>query len=550
MAILVSIFTAFARVLEQAELWREMRWILAGSLALNITGIWWGLPGEWVAIETLPSAVLYGWAVRFSNGWYEAYPPLQYYILAIESWPLMLLQSLGWVNLFSQQGWTILLVVYRLVSIVFAAAAVAATALVTVRVWNRRAALFAAATVSLMVPFVYYAKTANVDMPYLSFFAMSLVFYVRLLQEGRLRDYMWFAVCATAAVCTKDQAYALYVAAPFVIVWETWRAHRHAHVAHPLWRAIIDRRLWTAGATAVVFYALCCNFLFNMSGFLAHVQSITDAAGAYRIFEPTLDGRWQLFVVTAQLVMMSMGWPLFAMAIAGIVIGWLSPQARRATIWLASIIPAYYFAVINIVLYNYDRFMMPVCLVLAVFAGVALDAFVANRIRSRRWAWAAVAGVFAYSLLYAATADVLMLRDSRYAVQKWMQEHIAASDRIAVTELHEYLPTRGGYIDVQTIDELHASNSDFFILNVDYANAALPGTEWAHLIAGMRSGDLGYRLVERFRSPSPWPWLPAMHHDLVGPRLESLVYTTVRNINPTIEIFARDRETSPTGIHP
>jgi hypothetical protein len=549
-SVLAVIFTRMKRALERVDLWRAMRWILAGSLALDVAGLWWGLPGVWVAIETMPSEVLYGWAMRFSNGWFEAYPPLQYYLLALASGPLMLAQSLGWVNLLTSTGLTLLIVIYRCVSVILAAATVAATALVAVRVWNRRAALFAAATVSLMVPFVYYAKTANVDVPYLSFFAMSLVFYVRLLQEGRLRDYVWFAVCATASICTKDQAYALYVTVPFVAVWELWRVNHDAGIAHPLWRAIVDRRLWAAAATAVLFYALCCNFLFNMSGFLAHVKSIVDAAGAYRLYEPTWDGRWQLLVVTIKLVVISMGWPLFVVALAGVVIGGLSPRARRATVWLTLMIPAYYFAVINVVLYNYDRFMMPVCLVFAVFAGVAVDAFVSSGTAMRRWAWVPVAGVFAYSILYAAVVDVLMIGDSRYAAQDWMRAHIASSDTVAVTELHEYLPTRDNYLDIRTADDLERYRPDFFVLNADYANSAPPGSEWARLIAGVKSGQLGYQRVERFRSPSPWPWLPAMHPDLVGPRLEALGFTTVRNINPTIEIFARERHAPPTGVNP
>jgi hypothetical protein len=31
-----------------------------------------------------------------------------------------------------------------------------------------------------------------------------------------------------------------------------------------------------------------------------------------------------------------------------------------------------------------------------------------------------------------------------------------------------------------------------------------------------------------------------MHRDLTGPRRERIVFTTVRNINPTIEVFAAD----------
>jgi hypothetical protein len=47
--------------------------------------------------------------------------------------------------------------------------------------------------------------------------------------------------------------------------------------------------------------------------------------------------------------------------------------------------------------------------------------------------------------------------------------------------------------------------------------------------------------VGRFRHASPWPWLPGGHPDLMGARQDSIVFSTLRNINPTIEIFQRER---------
>jgi len=60
---------------------------------------------------------------------------------------------------------------------------------------------------------------------------------------------------------------------------------------------------------------------------------------------------------------------------------------------------------------------------------------------------------------------------------------------------------------------------------------------WGQLIAGLEDGSLGYQRIARFRTPSPWPWLPAAHPDLVGPRTETVVFSTLRNINPTIDVF-------------
>jgi hypothetical protein len=548
----IATWTRLRGMLESAGVWRELRWILGGSVLLNLAGIWWGLPGLWAAIETTPVFVLYGLSQRFSHGWFEAYPPLHYYLLAIAGGPFLLLQSLGLVSIYTSRGAEVLLGIYRLVSIAAAAGTVVATCLIGVSAFGRRAGVFAAAIVALMAPFLYYAKTANVDVPYLFWFALSLVFYVRLLQESRLRDYVLFAATATCAICTKDQAYALYLTIAPVIVYESWRANRRAGVAHPLRTAILDRRLAAAAITAAVLFVAVCNLVFNSDGFLSHVRSITGAAAHYNVFDPTLAGRWQLLRLTVHLIVVSMGWPLFVAGVAGVVIGALAPRLRRATIWLAIVIPAYHVGLINVVLYNYDRFMMPVCLILAVFGGLAIDTFLsrgANGFPSGRWRAAAVAAAFAYSLLYAATVDVLMVADSRYTVERWINAHLGENDGLGVSGLHEYVPRLEGfkYADISTVEELRRERPAFFILNADYVRAADPNTEWAGLISGLQHESLGYRLAFRYRRSSPWPWLPAGHPDLVGPRKETLVFSVLRNINPTIEVFERAEREPPGG---
>jgi hypothetical protein len=53
-------------------------------------------------------------------------------------------------------------------------------------------------------------------------------------------------------------------------------------------------------------------------------------------------------------------------------------------------------------------------------AGSALDRLLSLP-PARRWATAAVGAAFGYTLLYAATVDVLMVGDSRYAAERWMR---------------------------------------------------------------------------------------------------------------------------------
>jgi hypothetical protein len=136
-----------------------------------------------------------------------------------------------------------------------------------------------------------------------------------------------------------------------------------------------------------------------------------------------------------------------------------------------------------------------------------------------------------------------MIGDSRYAAERWMRARVSRNDIVGVSGLREYLPRFGDLHleDITTIDELRQEHPEYLVLNADYANAVPEETPWGQMIAGLEHEGLGYRRVATFRRPPPWPWLPAGHPDLVGARQEKIVFSTLRNINPTIAIFQKVR---------
>jgi hypothetical protein len=95
-------------------------------------------------------------------------------------------------------------------------------------------------------------------------------------------------------------------------------------------------------------------------------------------------------------------------------------------------------------------------------------------------------------------------------------------------------------VDLGDVAGLERERPLYFVLNADYALAVPPERPWGQLIGGLQHATLGYRLVGHFRRGSPWPWLPGGHPDLVGTRQETPVFSTLRNIDPTIEVFRRD----------
>src|SRR5262249_5099452 len=215
---------------------------------------------------------------------------------------------------------------------------------------------------------------------------------------------------------------------------------------------------------------------------------------------------------------------------------------RRAALSLVLVVVSYYLGFIDVILYNYDRFLLPVCAIQALFAGVLFDRWIGSAAADvRSWRMAGVAGVFAYGVLYVSTIDVLMLRDSRYFVEQWLRSHVGRDESIGTMFPLRNLPRiqTDQSVEIKTVDALRHLAPEYYVLNVDYARAVPPNTEDGALIAALQQQKSGYTLALRYRAPAPWPWLPGAHRDLVGPRLETEVVSTLRDINPTFEVYRR-----------
>src|SRR5262249_28702016 len=151
----------------------------------------------------------------------------------------------------------------------------------------------------------------------------------------------------------------------------------------------------------------------------------------------------------------------------------LTPPWRRLTVWLVAPAVAYYFGFIDVVLYNYDRFVLPICLILALFGGFMLDALLAAPLGARVLRLAGGAGGFLVTLLYPGTVDVLMIGDSRYSVEKWIAARLGRGEVVAVSGLPDYLPRldRFQWADISNVEQLGQERPAYVLLNADYARA-------------------------------------------------------------------------------
>ncbi|MDA1094207.1 MAG: PA14 domain-containing protein [Acidobacteria bacterium] len=464
--------------------------LLAISFLLSVVAIGWGLPQPitWAADELHPIDVTDAVAQRFSGGWTLKYPPMQLYLLAILYTPFFVAESLGMVDLTAVGTHTALFLLARGMSVAMAVGTVYVVYLCGLQLYRSRSAgLGAAALVATMPPFVYYAKMANVDVPYLFWFALSLLFYIRIVQTDRTGDYIRFAFTAALAICTKDQAYGLYVLPVVHLVW--LRARRGT--AEGAWARVgvlwSDRRLQSAAVTGVTVLVLGYNLAFNWTGFIEHVAVLVGPLSQMsRMFEANVAGHLAMAWEAVGVLALCLGPPGLLVCVVGVV---ASVRAANQTD-LFLLLPAlsFYLTVISVVMYHYDRFFLGICFILALFGGKALAAALAPG-RWLGWRRATVAGLCGYMLLSAVTVDVVMASDSRYAVERWLSERAHARGRVGMAGMAIYLPrvdparaltVRESWVDVDRLQPR------FIVVNRGYSCRAEPGSSAADFYAGLR----------------------------------------------------------------
>jgi 4-amino-4-deoxy-L-arabinose transferase-like glycosyltransferase len=515
--------------------------VLGASVLLDAWGLGWGLAGEhgWAPDELLPSAVRSGLDQRFSSGWHEKYGPFHYAVLAAAYQPALLARRVGLIRADGPDLDHILAVFGRLVSLLMATGAVWLVARLGRELGDEWAGIFAAAFLAFNAPFVYYAKIANLDAPYLFWYALSLLFYVRLLGRHHMWDYVLFAASAAAAVATKDQAYGLYVlTAP--VVAGALHARRRSEGDRRLWATLVDPRLVIAAAVGLVVLLVLDNVVFNPEGFVAHLRLIAGPAShPFRMFTNDLPGHWALMRQTVRHLAFAMGLPALLVCGAGVAAALARPRANAR--WLLLLVPplSYVATFLHVVLYGYDRFVLPVSLVLGLFGGV----FLARGLRAAPplRAAAAVLGVavLAYSLLYAASVDRLLTHDSRYEVERWMARNIPPGAMVAAIGPLGYLPRLDGLrwrTLGPSVARLVQVRPDYVLVNADYAARADPGTGERELYDTLFSGRLGYRLARRERTPPGWSLIdPAA----LGRDAPDRIFSNLDKVNPEICVFVR-----------
>ena len=511
--------------------------VLLLSSALNAFGITWGLPSVlgWAADELTPVRVLTGLRQGFAHGWHDAYPPFHFYVLAAAYAPVLAVDAQPLADIVSSEtGWRrragdftymALFVMGRVVSLLMGLGTILAVYRAGLLTFGRGAATGAALIMALTLPFIYYTKIANVDLPLTFWFGLAFVAYLRILREHRLRDYVLCATTAVLAVCAKDQAYGLFVLPSLHVLASLKRHGRRSFGA-----TLLDRRVVLAGLVGAAVFVVAEGIVFNPSGFVAHLGVATGPMNRnLQMFERSPEGYVAMLALTLRLLLFCFGLPAAIACAAGAV---LAGRRDERPALVAVLLPCLSYAIffIGAALVGYDRYLMPVCACLSLLGGYVLAS---DRIVA--WVrWTLTDAILVFGLARGLAVDLSMVGDSRYVAEAWMARNVPRGAPIAVIGPLTHLPRVSGYGWAQRngLAGVESLRPEFVILTSDYAHSAREA-DVEDALVDRSARELGYTVAFRHRTALPWPL------DL-GPLIQGLEgYTNLHKINPEVAVLRR-----------
>jgi hypothetical protein len=320
----------------------------------------------------------------------------------------------------------------RVTAVVFGCATIAVAYHLARRAYLASAGILAALFLTVNILHVDLSHRVGVDVPMTFFASLALYFGLRIASDGHRRDYLLAGLCAALATTTKLPG--ILVLVPLL----TAHAYFVAGTSGGARGWLASRGLWQAVAVFVVVLAI------SNPGILIHFDpfalfatqpdlalgddAMTDGAGFSAAVRPNL------FVFYLNVLLISMGWPLFLLAMGSIAYAlW---RHRPADVILLSYAGINYLAISSTtsdVLY-FPRYALPILVVLAVLSGRVLAEIVGAIPRWRAAASVILTAIFVAGPLYQAVSNshVLTQADTRTLAKEWFDAHVPAGSRVFI----------------------------------------------------------------------------------------------------------------------
>jgi 4-amino-4-deoxy-L-arabinose transferase-like glycosyltransferase len=426
-------------------------WMLLLAAGLRLAGLFWGLPAAdgWDDDGFAPRNFLTALALTWTPGAYFTYPPLHALLLALPAlpvagWALAHAPSLSQhdvIATITQPGtMTYFAVLGRLISLLMSLGIIWCVGEMTRQIAGARAGLLAAIACTLNFGLTYYGQISNLDVPYLFWACLALLWCMRVVTEREPRRFWLAALFAAAAVATKDQAYALFlVSLPlFLLLWFVADAWPRVHGRQ------IALILLPAAVVSLFLLLLVDGAITNPSGFLHRIAFLTGPAS--QDYAEYLHGPSGWLALLGDMGRYyAQGYGVAAMVLALLGLGAHILRSRDGA-RVAGLLPL--LAIISFtVCFNFaalrsdDRFLLPQAVLACVYIGVAAEILAFPARDWMRFAGRGVLVLVALAALHQVVAiDAAMLFDPRYDAERWMAAHVKPGDVIETYGQNCFLP--------------------------------------------------------------------------------------------------------------
>lgn len=485
--------------------------------------------------------------------WYVAYPLFHYLVLAVVCAPVLayLLATGQLANPGGEFPYgfadpvgalALLTSVGHGVSAAMAAGVVVGVFILARRIFDQRAGHFAAAVTLICAPFLFYARTANLDVPVLFWVVLHFIAIERAISPHAppsRRQLAWCGVTAALAVATKDQAFGIVVLPLLAVLW---RLRRTTPTSYAF------RSAATLVLSGAVSFAFASGFAFRPGRFIKHLAYITDFENTFAnvrvqtfltvVRDSTARGVLQLLGDYGTAIGTAVGWPAFVLGVWGCALMWRSRPLHR---WLPlSCVGLFLIVIVPIHHMQYRYALVP-----AVIAALGVAACVHGA--TLRWpqrVWLpSVLGAIAVASAIPGGAEIshAMWGDARWEAGRWLGNAVQSGDTLGFFgRPHQlpYLPTgvhlrmMGDTADAEV--DLRHSAPEWIVVAPDYFSDSsrarstfLPEPLYQSLLRGTQ----GYARVGRFETRPllnrPLPYFPY--------------------VNPMVQVFQRDRGRQTMG---
>lgn len=463
--------------------------------------------------------------------WYVAYPLFHYLVLAVAYIPYLGFSMVtGTLSLpggdypygFADpvRAFVMLNLIGHAVTVLMGAATMMAVFILARRLFGSRVAPLAAAIALCAAPFMFYARTGNIDVPALCWTVWCLVMLERCWSEG-LTAWRAFGCgsCAALAVATKDQSYGLLLI-PLVMLLVV--AARRPAVPSTWVRVRLPLGLVASG---IAVFLVAGGIAFRPDRFLRHLDYITSFRETFTnvrnpteltvLRDPTLTGRLQLLGDLLRASGTAVGWPVIVVGLGGLAWLWRTTPAVR---WMTAALVGYFVLVLIPIEHMQYRYALAPSILLALAATGVVSRF------THRPALSGVMAIvlLAPGLLGAAEVTHAMLTDARGQASEWLRANVAVGDTLGFFGRPHQLPRIPGGVRAMSLSDdgdaaarLKEVRPRWVIVAPDYF--ADPRRERSIFLPpdvydGLRDGSSGWVLAARFESKGllrrPLPYLP------------------------------------------